>query len=116
MLSVAAACALRQGLLKLVGWSFAPVGNMLQNTARFDAAGVQKSALRIAQLAAILPDTFQTDTRTFQVKTRARENIWSNKAAGTLRPASELRMHERLREVYRWLLPRPNLAVFLPDW
>jgi hypothetical protein len=40
----------------------------------------------------------------------------SCEAAGTLRPASELRMHERLREVYNWVLPRPNLAVFLPDW
>jgi C-terminal processing protease CtpA/Prc len=40
----------------------------------------------------------------------------NHEAAGTLRPASELRMHERLREVYDWLLPRSNLAVFLPDW
>jgi SAM-dependent methyltransferase len=39
-----------------------------------------------------------------------------NEAAGPLRPASELRMHEGLREVYNWPLPRPNLAVFLPDW
>jgi len=74
------ATELRQGLLKLVSWSFGPVGDMLKNKTPFDAAVVQKSAGRIHELATMLPDAFQTDTRKFQVKTRAKENIWTNLA------------------------------------
>jgi cytochrome c556 len=70
----------RQGLLKLVSWSYAPVGGMLKNQTPFDAATVQKSAARIQGLAEMLPDAFQTDTRKFQFKTAAKENIWTNQA------------------------------------
>jgi cytochrome c556 len=74
------ATLLRQGLLKLVGWSFGPVGGMLKNQMPFDASVVQKSAGRIQQLATMLPDTFSTDTHKFTVKTKAKENIWTNQA------------------------------------
>ena len=72
------ATELRQGLLKVMGWSMAPVGAMLRNKAPFDAAVVQKSATRIEELATMIPDAFQTDTHKFQVKTKAREGIWTN--------------------------------------
>lgn len=74
------ATLLRQGLLKVVGFSFAPVGGMLRHRVPYDAAKVEKSAERIAVLADIIPEVFQTDTRKFPVKTRAKDNIWTNQA------------------------------------
>jgi cytochrome c556 len=70
----------RQGLLKVVAWSFGPVGAMLKN-APFDAAVAQKSAARIKVLATMLPDAFDIDTHTTgKGPTKAKENIWTNKA------------------------------------
>jgi cytochrome c556 len=74
------AAELRQGLFKVMGWSMAPLAGMLRNKMPFDAAIAQKSALRIGQLAPMISDAFATDTRKFQVKTKAREGIWSNKS------------------------------------
>jgi cytochrome c556 len=74
------ATELRQGLLKVMGWNMAPVAAMLRNRTPFDAAVVQKSATRIAQLAPMMPDVFQTDTHQFKVKTKAREGIWTSKS------------------------------------
>jgi cytochrome c556 len=75
-----AVVATRQGLLKVVALSFAPVGNMLKG-APFDAAAAQKSAERIKVLATILPEAFDTDTHTTaKAATKAKEGIWTNKA------------------------------------
>jgi cytochrome c556 len=71
---------LRQSLLRLIGYSFGPVGGMLKNKIPFDAAVVQKSADRLEQLAPMIGELFQTDTRKFTLKTKAREGIWTNKA------------------------------------
>jgi cytochrome c556 len=70
----------RQGLLKVVGWQFGPVGGMLRNKVPFDAAVVQKSAGHVKVLAGMLPDAFQSDTHKATVKTKAKENIWTNQA------------------------------------
>jgi cytochrome c556 len=71
----------RQGLLKVMGWSMAPVGLMLKNKIPFDAAVTQKEALRIGQIAAMIPDAFQVDTRkATTVKTKARDDIWAKQA------------------------------------
>lgn len=69
----------RQGLFKLVGWSFAPVGGMLRNKVPFDAAAVQKSGERIEALAMMIPDLFQADTHQYKLKTAALDGIWSSK-------------------------------------
>jgi cytochrome c556 len=75
------ATELRQGLLKAMGWVFTGhVGGMMRNKAPFDAAVAQKSAERVREIAEMLPEAFQFDTRKFQVKTRAKEAIWSNQA------------------------------------
>jgi cytochrome c556 len=71
---------LRQSVFRLIGWNFGPVGAMLKNKMPFDAAVVAKSAGRIEMLAPMIPEVFQTDTRKFQLKTRAREGIWTNKS------------------------------------
>jgi cytochrome c556 len=74
------AADLRQGLFKLMGWNMAPLAAMLRNRMPFDAAVAQKSALRIEQLAPMISDVFQQDTRKFKVETQAREGIWTNKS------------------------------------
>ena len=70
----------RKGLYDLIGMNFGPVGGMLKNKVPFDAATVQKNAGRIKVLSTMIPEVFQTDTHTFQVKTKAKENIWTNVA------------------------------------
>ena len=58
-----------------------PLGGMLKNQVPFDAALVEKNATRIAQLGAMIPDMFSTDTRkATNVTTKAREGIWAQKA------------------------------------
>ncbi len=72
---------LRQSLFRLIGYSFGPVGGMLKNKIPYDAAVVQKSASRLEQLAPMIPEVFQTDTRKVTtLKTKAREGIWTNKS------------------------------------
>ncbi len=71
---------LRQSVFKLMNWNMGPLAAMLRNRSPFDAAVAQKSAMRLEQLAPMIPDVFQGDTRKFQVKTKARESIWTNKS------------------------------------
>src|SRR5215470_16259967 len=71
---------LRQSLLRVISYSFGPVGGMLKNKIPFDAATVQKSSARLEQLTPMISEVFQADTRKFQLKTRAREGIWTNKS------------------------------------
>jgi cytochrome c556 len=71
---------LRQSVFRLIGYNFNPIGGMLKNKVPFDAAVAQKSAQRIEMLAPMISEMFQTDTRKFQLKTKAREGIWANKS------------------------------------
>lgn len=73
------AVKLRQGLFDVQNFAFAPVGAMLKG-APFDAQTVQKEARRIQMTASMIPEVFQTDTRQFQVKTKARAKIWAEKS------------------------------------
>jgi cytochrome c556 len=68
----------RQGLYKLISWQWGPTARMLRPNGAFDAAVAQKSAARIKVLATLIPDAFQADTHKATVKTRAKENIWTN--------------------------------------
>jgi cytochrome c556 len=75
-----AATETRQGLFKVMGWSFNPLAGMLRNKVPFDAAVAQKAAERVEHLAPMIIDVYATDTRKFQVKTKSREGIWTNKS------------------------------------
>jgi cytochrome c556 len=68
----------RQGLFEVQGFTFGPVGAMLKG-APLDAALVQKEAARLRVTAGLIPEVFQLDTSKFQVTTKARATIWSNK-------------------------------------
>ena len=70
---------LRQGLFKVQAYAFAPTGAMLKG-APFDAAVVAKAAGRIVSTSGMISEVFQTDTHSFQLKTKARDSIWTNKA------------------------------------
>jgi len=69
----------RQGLFDVQGFAFGPVAAMLKE-APFDAAVAQKAAARLQVTAGMITEVFQFDTRKFQVTTKAKEAIWSDKA------------------------------------
>ncbi|HEY1898765.1 MAG TPA: cytochrome c [Steroidobacteraceae bacterium] len=70
----------RQGLFKLQGFIFGPVGGMLRG-APFDAAVVAKAAERLQVTGGLIPEVFAKDTHTFSsIPTKAREGIWTNKS------------------------------------
>ena len=76
-----AAVDTRQGLQKVMGFEFVgPLGGMLKGKVPYDAAVVAKNAANVAALASMQPDIFSFDTRKFNLKTKAREGIWTNKA------------------------------------
>jgi cytochrome c556 len=69
----------RQGLFKVMAFSYRAVGGMLRNQVPFDAAVAQKAAERVAELGGFIPDLFVADTRKFTtVKTTALEGIWNS--------------------------------------
>jgi cytochrome c556 len=71
----------RQGLFKVMAFSYRPVGGMLRNQTPFDAAAAQKAAERVVELGAFIPDVFTADTRKFPaIKTAALEGIWGSQA------------------------------------
>ena len=74
-----AAVLTRQGLFKLQGFVFGPVGGMLRG-APVDAKVAEKAGARLQILGGMIPELFATDTHTFTVTTKAREGIWTNKS------------------------------------
>jgi cytochrome c556 len=69
----------RQGLFDVQAFAFGPVGAMLKG-APYDAALVQKEAARVQMTAGLIHEVFVFDSRKFQVKTKAREIIWTQKS------------------------------------
>lgn len=75
-----AAVDTRQGLQKVMGFEMAPLGAMLKDKRPYDAAVVAKAATNIANLGMMQPEVFAPDTSKFNLKTRAREGIWTSKS------------------------------------
>jgi cytochrome c556 len=75
-----AAVLTRQGLFKLQGLVFGPVGGMLRG-APFDAKTAQKAGATLQVLGGMIPEVFATDTHTFtNTPAKAREGIWTSKS------------------------------------
>ena len=71
----------RQGVLKVTGFYMDPLGGMLKSKIPFDAVKAGNSATHIAQLGSMIPDVFVFDTRqATAVKTKAKDDIWTNTA------------------------------------
>jgi cytochrome c556 len=66
----------RQGLLKVVGWSFGPLNAMTRGLIPFDQALVERNAQRIAWMTTMIPDAFRGDTRGHELETEALPVIW----------------------------------------
>lgn len=66
----------RQGLLKVVGWSFTPLNAMARGLVPWDDALVERNAQRIAWMTTMIPDAFRGDTREHALETEARPIIW----------------------------------------
>jgi|SRR6185437_463707 len=75
-----AAVDTRQGLQKVMGFEMAPLGAMLKDKRPYDAAVIAKAATNIANLGVMQPEIFAADTSKFNLKTKAREGIWTNKS------------------------------------
>ena len=74
------AVAARQGLFEVIDFNAQQVMGMLKKVP-MDGATLQKVGGRIENLAPMIPEIFATDTRkAANVKTKAREAIWTNAA------------------------------------
>jgi cytochrome c556 len=80
--AMAKAVADRQAVFKLIAFNSDQVMAMLKKKAPFDAAKAAMVGSRLEVLAPMIPETFAAaDTRkASNVKTKAREGIWSNAA------------------------------------
>ena len=71
----------RQAVFKLIAFNSDQVMAMLKKKAPFDAAKAATVGSRLEMLAPMIPEVFAADTRKAgNVKTKAREGIWTNAA------------------------------------
>lgn len=70
----------RQALLQLVRSNMGPLGGMAKGQIEYDADVINKNAMRIEQLALMMSDYFDTDTRKFDLSTEAADIIWEQKS------------------------------------
>lgn len=67
----------RQALFKLLRYNLNMISGMARGSVEFDAAIAERNALRIAELAPLIPELFAaSDTRRFSVSTEALPIIW----------------------------------------
>ena len=83
----------RQSIFKLIRSNLGVLGPMARGQVAFDNEVVKKSAMRMNQLAAMIPDYFVINTSKYTMATEALPKIWDNKAdfeqkAGALQAAS----------------------------
>ncbi len=74
----AQAINVRKAIFTLIGSNFRPVGDVLQGRAAYESVDVPKSAGRVAFLAGLLNEAFPDNSASGD--TRARPEIWSNRA------------------------------------
>lgn len=69
----------RQAVFKLVGYNMGAISAMARGEAEFDADIVERNARRIEAMAPMIAELFESsDTRDFDVDTRALPGIWEN--------------------------------------
>ncbi|MEM7280043.1 MAG: cytochrome c [Pseudomonadota bacterium] len=66
----------RKSAVKLLRFSIVPMIGMARGMVPMDTEVVEKSAMRIAQVGAMLEDVFRMDTREFDIETEALDVIW----------------------------------------
>jgi cytochrome c556 len=75
------ATKLRHSVFTMLGANMGTLGAMAKGKIPFDAAVVEKNAMRINQLSYMLSDYTSTDTTAYKVKTDALPEVWSDREA-----------------------------------
>jgi cytochrome c556 len=71
----------RQSVYKVILWNFGPVAGMAQGKIPYDAAEFARRAERVATMAPMLLEGYPEGTASEPgIKTRARPEIWENRA------------------------------------
>lgn len=70
----------RKAVFTLIGNNFKPIGEVLQGKAPYDAVEVQKRANRVAFLSDLVGETFPEVSNTGLPDTKAKAEIWSDRA------------------------------------
>jgi cytochrome c556 len=70
----------RRAVFTLIGGNFRPLGAVLKGAAQADAAEVNKRASRLAFLASLLDENFPDISNLGQPDTKAKAEIWSDRA------------------------------------
>ncbi|MBF7072535.1 cytochrome c [Glaciecola sp. MH2013] len=68
----------RKAILQLVRSNMGPLGAMAKGQIPYDSEVMMTNGLRIEQLSYMMEDYFATDTRKFELKTDASDDIWEN--------------------------------------
>jgi len=74
------AVELRQATYKLIGANFKPIGDVLQGRAAYAATDVKKRATRVAFLSELANENFPDISNTGLPNTKAKADIWSERA------------------------------------
>lgn len=74
------AVEIRQSIYTLIGANFGPIGAILKGDKAYDAAEVQKRLSRIAFLAPMLDEAFPEISNVGEPETKAKPEIWANRA------------------------------------
>lgn len=82
----------RKAVFVLIANNFKPIGETLQGKKPYDAADVQKRAARVAFLADLIAETLPDASNTGLPDTKAKPEIWSDKA-GFDKKLNEFREH-----------------------
>ena len=70
----------RKAVFALIGNNFKPIGETLQGKRPYDAADIQKRAARVAFLADLIDETITDASNTGLPDTKAKAEIWSDRA------------------------------------
>ena len=70
----------RKAAFTLIANSFRPLGDVAKGNAPFDAADVKKRAARLAFLAELLSENFTDASNIGEPETKAKPEIWANRA------------------------------------
>jgi cytochrome c556 len=73
-----AATNYRQAMFTLIRSNMGPLGGMAKGALPYDESVMMTNAVRLEQLADMMTDYLSVDTRSFNVKTGAKDAIWKN--------------------------------------
>ena len=70
----------RRSAYNLIGKSFKPIGGILKGEVQYDAVDVEKLVERIVFLTDFIDGTFPDDSKLGEPATKAKPELWANKA------------------------------------